>query len=83
MSMRVTIGSSMVRGRSVRMRATASLTSLSARSWFDLEAELDGGDRRAFGDGRGHVLDAGDAGDRVLDLLGDLRLELGGAAPDW
>ena len=43
----------------------------------DLQAELDGGDRRAFGDRRGLVLDAVDAGDGVLDLLGDLHLELG------
>ena len=34
-------------------------------------------DRRALGDGRGLVPDAVDAGDRVLDLLGDLHLELG------
>ena len=32
--MRVTIGSSMVRGSSARMRAMASLTSLRARSWL-------------------------------------------------
>ncbi len=32
--MRWTIGSSMVRGSSLRMRAMASFTSLSARSWL-------------------------------------------------
>ncbi len=32
--MRVTIGSSMVRGSSERMRAMASFTSLRARSWL-------------------------------------------------
>ncbi len=43
----------------------------------DLQPELDGRDRRAFGDRRGLVLDAVDAGDGILDLLGDLHLELG------
>ena len=42
----------------------------------DLEPELDDGLRRALGDRRGDVLDAGDVGDRVLDALGDLRLKL-------
>ena len=73
----LTIGSSMVRGRSVRMRATASLTSLSARSVSTSSRNSMVVVDDAFGDRRGDVLDAGDAGDRVLDPLGDLRLELG------
>ncbi len=43
----------------------------------DLEAELHDGRRHAVGDRRHDVLDAGDVGDGVLDLLGDLALELG------
>ena len=43
----------------------------------DLEAELHDRRRHAVGDGRHDVLDAGNVGDRVLDLLGHLRLELG------
>ena len=42
-----------------------------------LEAELDQRLRLAVGHGRDDVLDAGDVGDGVLDLLGDLGLELG------
>ncbi len=38
----------------------------------DLHAELDDRRRHAVGDGRDDVLDAGDAGDGVLDLAGDL-----------
>src|SRR5690606_18934919 len=44
---------------------------------IDLEPELDRGRRLAVGDGRADMLDAGDRGDGVLDLLGDLRLQLG------
>ena len=42
-----------------------------------LQPQLHHRHRGALGHGRGLVLDAVDAGDRVLDLLGDLRLELG------
>ena len=66
----------MVRGSSARMRAIASLTSLSARSVIDLEAELDDRQRRTLRHRRRDVLDAVDAGDGILDLLGDLRLQL-------
>ena len=61
--------------------ATASLTSLTVG--IDLKPELDRGQGRSVGDGRGDMLDAGDVGDRVLDLLGDLRLKPAGAEPDW
>ena len=47
-----------------------------------LEPELDDRHRRPSVTVEVMVLDAGDAGDGVLDLLGDLRLELGGRAPD-
>ena len=40
------------------------------------EAELDARRRRAFVDGRGHLLDAGDRRDGVLDLARDLALHL-------
>ena len=74
-SMRVTIGSSMVRGSSARMRD--GVLDVVARGLVDLEAELDGL-AEALGHRRGLVLDAVDAGNGVLDLLGDLHLELGG-----
>ena len=45
------------------------------RRLFDLEEH--GRHGAAVGDGRHDVIDALDAGDRVLDLLGDLHLELG------
>ena len=40
------------------------------------EAELDARRRRAFVDGRGHLLDAGDRRDGVLDLARDLAFHL-------
>ena len=47
------------------------------------DVELDDGRRRAVGDRRDDMPDAVEAGDGVLDLLRNLRLELAGAAPDW
>ncbi len=40
------------------------------------EMKLDVGGRRAFVDGRSHLLDAGDGRDRILDLARDLGLHL-------
>ena len=82
MSTRWMIGSSMVRGRSARMRAIGVLDVVERAVGVGLQPELDRGDGRAVGDGRDDVLDAVDAGDGVLDSLRHLHLELGGAAPD-
>ena len=73
---RETIGSLASGGRSERMRVIASRTSSSARREIGAEAELDARRRRAFVDGRRHLLDARDRRDGVLDLARDLGLHL-------
>ena len=59
-----------------RIRVIASRTSSSAAAEIGAEAEFDARRRRAFVDGRGHLLDAGDRRDGVLDLARDLGLHL-------
>ncbi|GCC46365.1 hypothetical protein chiPu_0030388, partial [Chiloscyllium punctatum] len=47
-----------------------------------LQRELDGGHRQAVGDRGGDVAHALDAGDAVLDRLGDLRLKFRGGGAE-
>ena len=75
---RVVTGSSIVRGRSVRMREIASLTSFSARSTLVSRRNSMRRHRRAFGhDGRWMCFTPLTPAIGVLDLLRHLRLELG------
>ena len=64
-------------GSLLRTRVTASLMSFSARSVLVSSRNAIGGDRNAVGDRRRDMPDAFDAGNAVLDGLGDLRLKLG------
>ena len=75
-STRLTIGSSMVRGRSARIFAIWSFTSLSARS-MSTEPTLNCTivEEEPSRDGGNDVPDAVEARDRVLDLLRHLRFE--------
>ena len=76
-SMRWMIGSSMSRGRSVRILAIASLTSLSARSWL-----ISRRNSMTVVDMPSVIVDMMcltpvNAGDGVLDFLRHLRFEFG------